>query len=70
MGNWYTWVTILCFLTSAGFWITRLNRVGGSWVNAMQGLGMRTTCMCPLHFPKFPITVRHSSPLPDRPRRV
>ncbi|GAX80581.1 hypothetical protein CEUSTIGMA_g8018.t1 [Chlamydomonas eustigma] len=25
-GNWYTWVTLLCFFASALFWITRLNK--------------------------------------------
>mmetsp|Transcript_29842 Transcript_29842/g.65998 ORF Transcript_29842/g.65998 Transcript_29842/m.65998 type:complete len:724 (-) Transcript_29842:358-2529(-) len=26
LGNWYTWVTLICFLISAGFWVTRLNK--------------------------------------------
>ncbi|GAX78098.1 hypothetical protein CEUSTIGMA_g5540.t1 [Chlamydomonas eustigma] len=24
--NWYTWVTLICFFISAGFWVTRLNK--------------------------------------------
>ncbi|KAJ9529764.1 hypothetical protein QJQ45_014535 [Haematococcus lacustris] len=27
LDNWYTWVTLLCFILAAGFWVTRLNKV-------------------------------------------
>jgi hypothetical protein len=26
--NWFTWIVIPCFLASAVFWVTRLNKVG------------------------------------------
>ncbi|KAG1678004.1 hypothetical protein FOA52_000799 [Chlamydomonas sp. UWO 241] len=26
LGNWYTWVTLLCFIIAAGFWTVRLNK--------------------------------------------
>lgn len=25
--NWYTYVTLFCFLITAGFWVIRLNKV-------------------------------------------
>eukprot|EP00798_Chlamydomonas_sp_ICE-L_P030364 gene30364-35369_t len=26
LGNWYTWFTLFCFILTAGFWMTRLNK--------------------------------------------
>ena len=47
-GNWYTWVTIICFLTTAGFWVTRLNKVqegGGGGREAMNATPYKPNCL-------------------------
>lgn len=42
LGNWYAWVTLLCFITAAMFWTIRLNKVRGQY-RAWTVLGIGST---------------------------